>query len=401
MNDPPGRPLSAVTRVLIFAPNYLPATRYGGPVHSTHGLARALVAAGHVVDVLTTDVDGAGRLDVPLDKPVEMDGVRVHYCPISSPRRIYFSPELARRAAGLLPKADAVHVNGVFLWPGPHLARAARQMNKVFVISPRGMLSPEMIAGKSRILKYAWIALKERDNLATATAIHVTSEGESAGLRSLGLDLAPVVVIGNGVDQPETPPQPEEIERIWGDVPPGRRVAFLARLDWTKGVDMAIAAVRAHPDAVIRLAGHDQIGLRTELESQLRRPDGTNFGAFLGPLDRAQKWAFLAGADVLLVPSVSESFGMSVAEAMAVGTPVIATERVGAAPMLRRIDPGLVVPRNQAALDAALARLLAENDRRREIGSAAQQIAATELGWDGIASRMAAVYSGAATVCAE
>jgi glycosyltransferase involved in cell wall biosynthesis len=390
-----------VTRVLLFAPNYLPATRYGGPVRSTHGLARALVAAGHVVDVLTTDVDGPDRLDVPLDRPVEIDGVRVHYCPISTPQRIYRSAVLARRAASLLPRADAVHINGMFLWPGPYLARAARVAGKALVISPRGMLAPEMVAGKSRLVKQVWIALQERANLAAATAIHVTSEGEAAGLHAMGLDLAPVVVIGNGVDMPINPSRPDEIERIWGDVPPGQRVAFLARLDWTKGADMAIAAVRAHPNAVIRLAGHDQIGLRTELESQLRRADGTSCGSFLGQLDGAQKWAFLAGADALLVPSVNESFGMSVAEAMAVGTPVIATEGVGAAPMLRRIDPGLVVPRTQAALDAALARLLAESDRRREIGSAAQHIAATELGWGGIAARMAAVYSGAAQVCAE
>lgn len=382
-----------MARFLIFAPNYLPATRYGGPVRSTHGLAKALVTAGHVVDVLTTNVDGPDTLNVPTDRPVEMDGVRVHYCPVSAPRRIYYSPAIARRAAVLLPLADAVHVNGVFLWPGPHLARAARAAGKPLIISPRGMLAPEMVAGKSRLIKNAWIVSQERANLAAASAIHVTSQSEAEGLRAMGLDLAPVAVIGNGVDMPDVPPDECEIGEIWGDVQPGRRVAFLGRLDWTKGADMAIEAVRAHPDAVILLAGHDQIGLRTQLAPRLRRAGGGRCGVFLGPLDGRRKWAFLAGADVLLVPSVRESFGMSVAEALALGTPVIATDGVGAASILRRLSAGLVVPRDQAALNCALRALLSDDARRAALGAAARALAASELNWSMIAARMTALVA--------
>jgi len=287
-----------------------------------------------------------------------------------------------------------VHVNGMFLWPGPALARSARRASKPLIVSPRGMLMPELIAGKSRLAKTLWIRAFERGNLAAATAIHVTSESEGQGLRALGLDLAPVAVIGNGVDRPEKPPTPAEITAVWGDVPQGRRVAFLARLDWTKGADMAIAAARAHPEAVIRLAGHDQIGLRPTLEAGLRRTDGRLCGAFLGPVDGREKWAFLAGADVLLVPSVRESFGMSVAEALVLGTPVIATEGVGAGDLLRRIDPCLLVPREQGALDAALAAVLADSRRRARIGRAARDLAAVELSWMRIAERMVKLYEG-------
>ncbi len=349
---------------------------------------------GHKVDVITTDVDGPNRLDVSLDHPIEMDGVEVHYCPISKPRRIYYSPAVAQRAASLMPYSDAVHVNGMFLWPGPFLGRAARQLGKPLVISPRGMLMPEMVAGKSRLVKRAWIATQERANLAAARAIHVTSEGEAEGLQKMGLDLAPISVIGNGVQLPARAPSQPEIDAIWGGVGLGRRVAFLARLDWTKGADMAIEAVRAHPRAVIRLAGHDQIGLQEKLAPRLVRPDGSIAGSFLGPLDGMDKWALLAGADVLLVPSVRESFGMSVVEAMAMGTPVIATEGVGAAALLRRLDPSLVVPREQSVLNAALAKFLADGTRRDAIGQAARAVVKTELTWTGIARQMLALYNG-------
>jgi glycosyltransferase involved in cell wall biosynthesis len=385
-----------MSRILIYAPNYLPATRYGGPVRSVHGLARGLVNLGHKVDVITTDVDGQRRLNVPLDTPTEMDGVMVHYCPITFPRRIYYSPALAKRAAQLLPGADAVHINGMYLWPGPYLARSARRLGKPLVISPRGMLMPEMVAGNSQSIKRAWIAMQEHANLSEATALHATSVSEAEGLRLMRLDVAPIAVIGNGVDLPDRWPTRDEIESVWGDVPMGKRVAFLARLDWTKGADMAIEAVRSHPKAMIKLAGHDQIGLRPKLEPRLQRDDGSYCGAFLGPLDGMLKWAFLAGADVMLAPSVRESFGMSVVEAMVMRTPVIATEGVGASTLLRRLDPELVVPREQGALNWALAALLGDSCRREVLGRAAQDLATSELNWDNIAETMAALYSGTA-----
>lgn len=350
------------------------------------------MAQGHHVDVLTTDVDGPDRLDVPLNHPIDMEGVAVHYCPLVTPRRIYFSPELARRAARLLPKTDAVHINGMFLWPGPHLARQARAQRKVLVISPRGMLIPEFVAGKSRLAKNAWIALLERRSLAAASAIHTTSDIEADGVRSMRLDLAPIAVIPNGVDTPSRHPSRAETDEFWCNIPRGRRIAFLGRLDWTKGVELALIAARSHPDAFILIAGPDPIGIRESCQPLLTRPDGSRCGAFIGPISRHAKWAFLAGADVLVAPSLHESFGMSVAEAMIAGTPTIATDGVGASSMLRRIDPDLVVPRDQFQVTAAVHRLLNDSVRATRIGEALKRLASAELSWQSIATRMSAVY---------
>lgn len=384
-------------RILIFAPNYLPAIRYGGPVRSTHGLASALVQLGHEVTVLTTNIDGPNLLDVPHDRPVDVDGVRVYYCQIQTPRRAYYSPQIAKLAYILIPTMDVVHVNGMFLWPGPSITKTARRFGKPVVISPRGMLMPKMVAGKSHLVKKLWICVMERTGLATALVIHVTSESEAVGLRAMGLNLAPVVVVPNGVDLPTRLPSKAEIKEIWGDVPPGRRVLFLARLDWTKGLDLAIEAVRLHPNATLFIAGHDQIGMRAQFVSHLRRADGSICGLFLGPLDGIDKWALLSGADVLLAPSVSESFGMSVVEALAVGTPVITTPGVGAKTIVEEIDAGCVVERTTQALAHALAEQLASPGRRLHFSQKARTVMAEKYGWESIAKQMTALYFAAAT----
>ena len=66
-------------KILHVVPTYYPAVRYGGPIRSVHGLASALAAQGHDVHVYTTNVDGEGVLPVPLDRPVQLDGVNVWY----------------------------------------------------------------------------------------------------------------------------------------------------------------------------------------------------------------------------------------------------------------------------------------------------------------------------------
>jgi glycosyltransferase involved in cell wall biosynthesis len=293
---------------------------------------------------------------------------------------------------------DVIHVNGTFLYPGPYLSLAARRQGKILIISPRGMLMPEMIAGKSRLLKTAWIHLKERENLAAAHAIHVTSEREEKGLRRIGLDLAPVAMIANGVTLPRRRPTASDVEAIWGNTPPGRRIAFLGRLDWTKGLDLAIDAVKQLPDAKLLIAGHDQIGLRAKLEPRLRRTNGTSCGDFLGPLAGRAKWALLSGADVLLAPSVSESFGMSVAEALGMGTPAIITHGVGASMILRTIDEQLIVRRDVEALAAALSSLLSDEARRLAIGEAGRQIIKEKYSWRGVATMMTELYKRPALI---
>ena len=379
-------------QILMFSPNYFPATRYGGPVRSSHGLAKALIVEGHRVEVFTTDVDGPGRLDVPLCERTDFDGVPVTYFPISAPRRLYYAPRMRVSLMQMMSSFDIAHINGIYLWPGPMIARMAQKAGIPFVLSPRGMLVPAMIAGKSSLVKRIWIASQERFTIANSAALHVTSSEEAEGVRRLGVDAGRVRVIGNGVCRPSELPRDEAVEDFWRGIPKGRRVAFLGRLDWTKGVELAIEAVRDHSDAQILIAGPDQIGLRARLEPRLARQNGCSVGRFIGEVNDIRKWALLKGADVLLAPSVTESFGMSVAEALAIGTPVVCTVGVGARTILEELDPPSVVGRTAEAVGAALSRLLDNPNLREDYGRRAAQFMAENYDWRMIARQMAALY---------
>lgn len=382
-------------KVLVYAPNYLPATRYGGPIRSSHGLAQALTVMGHEVHVFTTNVDGPGVLDVPIDQVVDIAGVKVRYYPIATPKRFYFAPRMKVAIEREVESFDIAHVNGMFLWPGPMVARSARAKRIPYIVSPRGMLSPEMIAGKSTLAKKVWIRLMERRNLQGAAAIHATSEEEADGIRRLSLELAPLKIVGNGVDMPAHPARADRIAKVWRGVAPGQRVAFLGRLDWTKGVDIAIAATLAQPSAAIVVAGHDQLGLASNLVGGLSAEQVRRV-TFAGEVLGEDKWALLEGADILLAPSIKESFGIAVAEALAVGTPVICSEGVGASTIIRALDGACVVARSVDAFSKALAEMLADPVRRAAFGRGARQTMARDYTWDAIARKMEAMYQVAA-----
>ena len=95
-----------------------------------------------------------------------------------------------------------MHLHSVFLFPTWAGARAAARAGVPYVLSPRGMLVGDLIKRRSAAIKWTWIRLIERRNLAQAARIHVTSEEERRALVDLGLSLAPTAIIPNGVDAP-------------------------------------------------------------------------------------------------------------------------------------------------------------------------------------------------------
>ncbi len=187
-------------KLLHVVPTYLPAWRHGGPILAVHGLCKALAARGHQVTVFTTSVHGEGTLDVPLARPVDVDGVEVRYFPVLPFRRLYIAPGLAAAARAEAARFDAVHLHSVFLWPTSAAARAAERAGVPYLLSPRGMLVPELIRAHGRRRKLAWMLLAERRTIERAAALHVTSALEAREAARLDLPLPPCEVVPNGID---------------------------------------------------------------------------------------------------------------------------------------------------------------------------------------------------------
>jgi glycosyltransferase involved in cell wall biosynthesis len=370
-------------RLLHVVPTYLPATRYGGPIYAVHGLCRALAARGHDVDVFTTNVDGDCDSDVPLDGPVGLDGVRVHYFPSPSPgRRIYISPPMRRALAEHLAGYDLLHLHSVFLWPTWAAARAGERAGVPYVVSPRGMLVPELIRRKSRFVKNAWIRAVETRTFRHSSGIHFTAQRELDDARQIPIPLPDPFIVPNGIDLPAAPSRDRAAATL----------LFLGRINWKKGLDRLLDAIKAVPEAKLVIAGNDDEELTPKLRAQAERSGIADRIEFRGPVFGAAKEELLQTATALVLPSLSENFGNVVLEAMAVELPVIVSPEVGLAADVTLARTGIVTSSLPERLAAAIHGLLSDGGARAAMGKRGRELVKQRFTWDRIAMHMEEHY---------
>jgi len=379
-------------RILHVIPAYYPAVRYGGPIRSSRGLCAALARRGHEVHVFTTSVDGPVDLDVPLDRAVAVDDVQVRYFAVPAARRLCWSPGMGRQLARDVPGFDIVHLHSTYLWPTLKAARRAEAAGVPYLLSPRGMLMRDAIAGRNPLIKRAWIQLAERRTLQRAAALHVTAEAEARETAELGLTLPPVECIPNGIDIPESP---ESL--ACGPYATLRRpfALFLSRINWKKGLDRLIRAWRDVPDLDLVIAGNDEEDYTPGLRTLAAETGVAARVHFIGAVDDRYKWALYQSAALFVLPSYSENFGNVVVEAMAMGCPVVISEAVGLAPFVREHDAGRVVSGEPGALATEIRALAGDAALRTRLGSNGRRATDTFLKWDGVAAQMEAAYERA------
>jgi glycosyltransferase involved in cell wall biosynthesis len=376
-------------RILHVVSAYYPAVRYGGPIRSVHGLSAALARRGHDVHVYTTNVDGESELDVPLDRPVTLDGVVVHYFRVPAFRRLWWSPDLDETLRVSVGDFDLVHIHAVFLLPLRAAARHAMRAGVPYIMTPRGMLVRDLINRKNRWIKRLWIELVERKSLAYASGLHVTAELEADELQAMGLAVPATACIPNGVEFPAAPAPLSA--GPFASLPPGYAL-FLSRISWKKGLDRLITAWQWVPDLPLVIVGNDDENYQPKLEQLARSLGLAERVKFLGPASDAHKWALYANAEVFILPSHSENFGNVVAEAMAMGCPVIISAQVGIASLVQAGGCGVVCDCEPRELAAVVRAQLSDPQRRRAMGARGKQLVLRKLGWNAVAAQAEQFY---------
>ena len=384
---------TAPLRILQVVPTYYPAVRYGGPIRSVHGLSAALAQRGHEVHVYTTNVDGPRDLDVPLNQSVLMDGVFVHYFRVPALRRLYWSPSMGAALSRTTSTFDIVNTQSIYLWPTWAAANAARRAGVPYIVSPRGMLMSEGIRRKNRQLKRAWIKLFEEPSLKRAAGIHVTADLEAEEIKALGLKSADVFCVPNGVEWPKrhAPLKDGPFAQL-----PRPYALFLSRISWKKGLDRLIDAWQWVPDLPLVIAGNDDEHYRPKLEELARARGISDRIHFLGPVSDEHKWALYENAEMFVLASYTENFGNVVAEAMAMACPVIISDAVGIASLVREANAGVVTSGEPRAFAEEARKLHADVERRMAMGANGARLVKQSLSWTAVAAKMEAHYIRAA-----
>ena len=308
-----------------------------------------------------------------------------------------FSPALKRRLFDLAADGmDIIHNHGLWMFPNWYARQTAVRFMIPLVISPRGMVENWSLR-RSRFKKFVFWHLFERTNLLAARVFHATSKSESISIRRLGFH-QPIATISNGVDLPDLSlRQPRELlEKKFPALKRKRWLLFLSRLHPKKGVVELLQVWRQlegrFPDWQLVLAGPDLDGYGKKVRLQAASLGLNARVTFTGMVSGGEKLAALSNADLFVLPTHSENFGIVIAEALACGVPVVTTK---AAPWhdLQLHQCGWWIDDNAASARATLesAMGLAAEDRVA-MGRRGRDLVERGYSWHHVGEQMLAVY---------
>jgi glycosyltransferase involved in cell wall biosynthesis len=360
------------------------AQKTGGPSRCVPGLCAALALQGEEVWLIS---QRSG--DLPTG------GNRFTISSVGASGYLACRRELERVVREFRP--EVLHAHGIWRSGNHAAAVVARRHGLPLVITPHGMLQPWALRQK-RWRKWLALQFYQRRDLRGAACLHATAEAEVVQWRRLGFS-PPVAVIPNGIEFPD---DVMGMTVAAGDDAGGRgggdrrrTVLFLSRLHPKKGLlDLVQAWSRLRPVGWrVQIAGPDEGGHRRVVETAIRAAGLDADFSFLGSLDDRQKWAAYRAAELFVLPSYGENFGLVVAEALIAGLPVITTR---GAPWRELLDYrcGWWTEIGAAPLEAALRDAVALDDAARHaMGMRGRQLVQEKYLWSALATRMRAVYA--------
>lgn len=370
------------------------APRHGGPTVAVFGMVRAQRELGVDAVILSSDDDLGGRLNVPLRRWIEHEGVPVFFLPRVTARQhtlagFTFTPEYPAWLRAHVREYDFAHIHTVFSHPANSAMRVCRNAGVPYCVRPLGQLCHWSLLQR-RLLKQLQLALVTRRNINGARFIHCTSEMEARETASEGFS-SPCLVLPHGIVMPPRLVDARERLRKLLRMPPDRHVvAFMSRIHPKKGIEMLLQAAAMLPasfDLAIVGTGDEAYVNRLKQASAQSLPGRVHW---LGFKEGQEKWLVLQGSDLFVLPSYSENFGIAVLEAVACGLPVVISDQVALQDEVKKHHLGIVTPLSANALAEAMKDLLASSTERKEISSRATVTAAEHFSWESAAQRLTA-----------
>jgi phosphatidyl-myo-inositol alpha-mannosyltransferase len=363
-------------RIALVTEYYYP--HLGGVTEHVHNLAKQFEAAGHPTLIVTSDMGDASH-DEPYVR--RLGTSRVIYSN-SSLARVTTGTGLRRRLRNLFrtERVDVVHLHGPLAPTFGLVADLAAHDLGLPVVGTFHTWFPS-----SPLYRCFRRPLQRRLDRYAAT-IAVSHPAVEAHSRYFEADWE---IIPNGVDTELFHP---DGRRPFGASPTDApRILFLGRLDPRNGLDTALRAMpeilRAHPATRLTVAGS---GPLLGYYRRMAEPTGRHV-EFLGHVNGTRPQIY-AGADLYLCPTTKASFGVTLLEAMACGTPQAVSDITGFRELVAGGEEAVMVPLNDAGAWArTVAGLLADPARRAAMGHAGRR-KALEFSWPRIAERVLHVY---------
>lgn len=347
-----------------------------GPSYSVRRLYEEMNNQGHRVVLVDADYQEGAVLP----------SFSKSFAPGFGPAKLGRSPEMAKylQHQAVAGEIKLLHNHGLWMMPNVYPGWVARKYNIPLITSPRGVFAKAAWESGSKIKQLFW-PLLQRPALVPTVCFHATAESEYLDIRRMGYT-QPVAIIPNGIDVPEGfQKQPSELKTL----------LFLGRIHPIKGLVMLLEAWATlepiFPEWQLKIVGPDNVGHLRELQD-LQHKLNLQRVIFVGAVYEQQKWQEYHNADLFVLPSYSENFAMSVAEALACGVPAVVSK---GAPWqeLETYNAGCWVEINASSLAHALRGFIQKPlDELVQMGQNGRKLMQDKYSWEMVATMMAELY---------
>lgn len=366
----------------------------GGPGKAIVQIEQTLSAKGVEVVTITTDDDGAGkRLPVELEKTTSQKGVSRIYFPMQT-QAYKISLPLRRWLQKEINNFDLVHVHAVFSF-APVMAALIARKNKVpYIIRPLGVLNNYGMTKRRSWFKRISLGIFEGRLLRDAAAIHFTSEQERIEAESLGIKLRSVV-LPLGIETAKT--ESGDLMLAQYPVLKGRRcILYLSRIDPKKNIETLLEAMvlarKEIPELALMICGDGDKNYIAELKKLAVSLKVDDCIVWPGHVEASMKASAFGAAEIFVLPSYSENFGIAPVEALSVGLPCVLGEGVAVAARVAEAGAGVSVsPKADSVAEGILGYML-NSQARMKAGICAKELAKSDYGVDTMGERLLALY---------
>ena len=361
---------------------------HGGSAEAPYYLSKELVKLGHQVTIYTSDY----KLKPKYPPPNTEVNFRAFKTWLSL-AGFQITPGMINKLANVIRGHDVIHLHNYRTFQNILAHYYTKKFGVPYVLQAHGSL-PRIIS-KQRLKQlydniWGYRLLQDASKLIALTPI------EFEQYKSLGISEDKIQIVPNGIDLSEFErlPQRGKFRRKYNLRAEENIILYLARLHKIKSPDLLVRAFadinKKLNNAKLVLIGSDE-GYLPLLKKLIRELGIEKNVIFTGPLYGNDKLEAYVDADIYVLPSVYETFPLTVLEAIACGTPVILTHSCGVADIINH-QAGLVVAHDRDQIGNAILQVLGNNKMRYEFAERGKSLVREKFNWSKIVSQVEDIY---------
>ena len=361
---------------------------HGGSVEVPYHLSKKLVKRGHEVILYTSDFKLSQEYIIPIPE------VKIHaFKTWLSLAGFQVTPGIIKKAKEEIRHLDIIHMHNYRTFQNIIMRHYAKNCSVPYVLQAHGSVTTFFQKGwLKRTFDVIWgyRILKDASRAIAVTRI------EAKQYQDLGLSEDRIETIPNGIDFAEFEDLPPrgEFRKRHGLSDNEKIVLYLGRINKVKGLDLLAKAFmvlsKKLTDAKLVIVGVDD-GYLPSIRKLIANLQISDRVLFTGPLYGREKLEAYVDAEVYVLPSVYEIFGITVLEALGCGTPVIVTDRCGIADVIDS-QAGLVVPYDEEQLRNAVLKLLDDDKMRQRFSQKGKLLVREKFNWERIVEQIEGLY---------